>query len=376
MNVERFRAMLDLMTDLNRTLKIQTSVDQIRDSLANITGSPAQPSFQTALATALESLTEASEKLGKQVTPEQFALINELGGSSYFDPNLAKNLKAEIAANAMTPSIPRDSVQTYSTKRAEYVKTIENTLAGLRDLGIEGEELQAGTADVSFAIPYEIFDSELGRFAKELIFLDRLMKDFGEALSGGSETIHLESLSSSTPTVTITAGIKMISALADLVSKFLTVWEKVQKYRDARQNLTELGLSGKALEEITDQITTTIEEVVEESVELTLSGFNGDTARKNELRNALVQDTRRLFGQIERGLTVQFRAKQDGSVDDENAAALKTIQEAGQGLTFPAMQSEPMLLANGSVVEGEVPVFTYVKKTTSKKTTRRHERSQ
>ena len=105
-------------------------------------------------------------------------------------------------------------------------------------------------------------------------------------------------------------------------------------------------------------------------MELTLSGFTEDHGRKNELRNALIQDTRRLFGQIERGLIIQFRAhpKEDEEGDDANA--LMAIQEAAQKLSFPSAQSEPMLLASGAVVEGDVPVFKYVKKTTSKKTTK------
>lgn len=369
MNVERFRATLDLMTGLDKSLRIQTWVDQIRDNLANLAGTPAQPSFQTALANALGSLTDASEELEEQVTPEQFSLIRELGGSPYFDPDLAARLKAEIAANAMTPSIPRDAVQRYSSERSAFMETLRTTLAGLNSLGIKGQELEPGSADVSFAIPGDIFGNELGAFAKELTFIDRLIRHLGEALADSSETIRLQGLSSSTPTVAITAGIKVISSLADLVTKFLTAWEKVEKYRKARQNLTELGLSGKALEEITDQIATTIEEVIEESVELTLFGFTEDHGRKNELHNALIQDTRRLFGQIERGLTIQFRAQPKEDEEGEDADALTAIQQAAQKLSFPAVQSEPMLLASAAVVEGDVPVFKYVKKTTSKKTT-------
>jgi hypothetical protein len=369
MNVERFRATIDLMTGLDGSLRIQTLLEQIRDSLINLSNAPTQPQHQTSLANALTALLQASERLAEQITPEQFRLIDELGGLRYFDPRLGQSLKTEIAENAMTPSIPRDFVQKLSSDRADYLRTLNTTLQGLEALGIEGEELKAAAADVSFAIPSDIFENHLGDFAKELIFIDRLMKDLGEALTGDSDGILLESLSSSTPTVAITAGVKVISALAEMVGKFLDAWEKVEKFREARQTLVELGLSGKAIEEVTDQIATTVEEVVEESVEVTLSGFNKDSGRKNELRNALTQDTRRLFGQIERGLTIQFRAMPEEAVHDDDTASLATIREAAQNLHFPERQSEPMLLASGSVVEGDVPVFKYVKKTTSRKTT-------
>jgi hypothetical protein len=370
MNIERFRATLDLMTELDRTLKIQTWLEQIRDSLINLANAPAQPPQQTALANALSSLTTASEQLAARVTPQQFRLIDELGGSPYFDPNLAKQLKAEIAANAMTPTVPRDVVQRLSSERANFIATLNNTINGLDSLGIKGEVLEPGTADVSFAIPGELFENNLGSFAKELIFIDRLMRDLGEALTGNSEAIHLESLNSSTPTVAVTAGIKVLASLADLVSKFLTAWDKVVKYREARETLTQLGLSVKAIEEVSDQINTTIEEVVEESVEFILAEYSADNGRKNELSNALTQDTRRLFGQIERGLTIQFRTGPEKEADEDDEAALSTIHEAAQKLSFPPVQSEPMLLANGVIVEGDVPIFKYTKKTTSKRTTK------
>jgi len=369
MNLERFRATLDLMTSLDRSLQLQNWVDQIRDNLNNLANAPTQPAHQNALASALSSLSTASEKLASQLTPDQSRLIGELGGSPYFDPGLASRLKAEIAANAMTPSVPRDTVQRYSSERSNYIGTLNNTLAGLKALGIQGEELEPGTADVSFSIPGEIFKNDLGDFAKEITFLDRLLGHLAEALSDDAQEIRLEGLSSSTPTVAVTAGIKVIASLADLVSKFLTAWEKVEQYREARQKLTELGLSQKALEEVSDQITTTIEEVVEESVEVIVAGFATDEARKNELRNALTQDTRRLFGQLERGLTIQFRAKPKEEAEGEEAAALSTIQEASQSLNYPPIQIEPILLASETVVEGDVPVFKYVKKTASKKTT-------
>jgi hypothetical protein len=357
------------MTGLDRNLKIQTWIDQIRDNLTNISNAPAQPPHQLALANALNSLTSASDQLAEQVTPQQFHLIDELGGSRYFDPQLAKQFKSEIAANAMTPSIPRDAVQKFSSERANFIATLNNTINGLDALGIKGEVLEPGTADVSFAIPGELFENNLGSFAKELTFIDRLMRDLGEALTGNSEAIHLESLYSSTPTVAVTAGINVIASLADLVGKFLTAWDKVVKYREARETLTELGLSPKAIEEVSDQINTTIEDVVEESVEFVLAGYTADNGRKNELSNALTQDTRRLFGQIERGLTIQFRTGPEKDADDD-AAALSTIHEAAQKLSFPPVQSEPMLLANGVIVEGDVPIFKYIKKTTSKRTTK------
>ena len=99
----------------------------------------------------------------------------------------------------------------------------------------------------------------------------------------------------------------MIANLAQIVDSFLAAWERIEKIRNARKTIIDLGLKGTAVEELNEEITSTIDEVVEHSIDITLANYSGDGGRRNELQTALRQDTRRLFGQIERGLTIQFR---------------------------------------------------------------------
>src|SRR5271157_371209 len=115
-----------------------------------------------------------------------------------------------------------------------------------------------------------------------------------------------------------------------------------------------MGMKRAALEELTEDITTTVDEVVEESTETVLVNYGGHADRKNELSNAIRQDTRRLFGQIERGLTVEFRARPKGDDDDENKKALENIANLGRQMQFPSIAKEPMLLGNGEILEGEL----------------------
>jgi len=153
------------------------------------------------------------------------------------------------------------------------------------------------------------------------------------------------------------------------VNKFLEAWERIQKLRNVRNDLAELNLKGTNLEELTEEITTTVETVVEESTQLVLSSYQGEPSRKNELENALKQDTRRLFGQIERGLTIEFRAEPKPNQTEGDRKALTTISNLGQRMTFPERSQEPMLLESGQVVEGDIATFTHSTKSTTHKST-------
>jgi len=194
---------------------------------------------------------------------------------------------------------------------------------------------------------------------------------YSEAITGAAQPPQLEQLSSSVPTVALLAPVAVIGALAAVVNKFLDAWEKIERIRKIRADLTEMGIVKKAaIDELTEEITTTVDRVVEESTELVLANYRGEDGRKSELANGIQQDTRRLFGQIERGLSVEFRAKEDGHEDgDANQKILQDIDNLSLHMKFPDIAKEPMLLGTGEVLEGEIRAAEQSKKTTTHKTT-------
>jgi hypothetical protein len=129
--------------------------------------------------------------------------------------------------------------------------------------------------------------------------------------------------------------------------------------------LIDVGATETAAEEMNERVTTTIEEIVEESTNLVLAGYKGDDGRKNELKSAVSTDVRRLFGQIERGLTVEFRAEPKPNEDGDEAKALGNIVELSRDMKFPPPAKEPLLLMEAEILEGELHKRTYKKTTTT-----------
>ena len=239
----------------------------------------------------------------------------------------------------------------------------------MKSLGLEGGSLAPGAADLSFVIPRSLFDNDFGNFAKQIKFLAELVRNFSEAVTGNSQHAELEGLSSSDPTIAIIADAAVIAAIGKAVTAFLEVWEKIVKIRSIREELKELKLAkASALGELTEQITSSVEEVVEETTRATLAIYQGDGARRNELENAIRRDTKRLYGQIERGLTIQFRANPDPKSDESEALA--SVDAMSKSITFPGITDSPLLLTDGEILEGEIAVVKTSKKTTVTKTTK------
>lgn len=372
MTSERLYGILRFITSLDQSLGLQTKLGAVRDALNNLTNQPAQPNFQNSLASANEALTKAVSQLPSSITPSLRVALVAMGGEDFFDEAIGSKVLTTIQKNAMTPSVARDFVQDLVGKRAAFLDTVRTAKQALEQLRVSDTALEPGTADVSFLIPRQIFHNQLGDFAKELKFISALLQDYSEALTGKAEPVILEQLSSSVPTVALEADLTVLSVLGGVIITFLKAWEKIDKIRRLRRDMTEIGVTGPPVDYLTEQITTTVDTVVEESTKLVISKYTGKDTRRNELENAIHRDTQRLFGQIERGLTVEFRSEQKSDAAPETQKQLQEISEAAKALKYPTASPEPLLLSAGNVLEDgseELRVVSQSKRTTTHKTT-------
>jgi hypothetical protein len=169
MTSQKLLEALQLMVNLDAELKLQASLNKIRESLANLAGQPATPQFQTNLASGMSAFSDGVSQLRSRITPSQFGRIAELGGEEYFDPSIADKIRDQIERNAMTPSVASSFVNDITTRRAEFLQTVKATLNGLDDLlSTEPSEEKFAPGEAAFTIPRDLFDNQLGKFSKSL----------------------------------------------------------------------------------------------------------------------------------------------------------------------------------------------------------------
>ncbi|MBZ5531925.1 MAG: hypothetical protein LAO20_10880 [Acidobacteriia bacterium] len=364
MTTGKLYALLSLLEAAEKKLQIQSSLDAIETALTDLTSSPAEPQHQEALADALASLEASAPKLRDAITPTQAVDINAMGGGDFFDPAMSNKVKNAVQTNAMTPSVARDYVQDLTSKRAGFLETVRGAIKNLKTLKLQEAPLETGSADIAFLIPRDIFSNHIGLLAKELSFINRLVEHVSEAVTGEVQPAVLQQLSSSDPTVAVLAAVPVILAIGKVVDMFLDSWKKFEEIRTMRAKLSDMGLKGRALEELTEHVETSIDELVEESTKLVLTGYSKD-GRKSELENGVRTDIRRLFGQIERGLKVEIHVNTENKEGtDQNV--LSELETLSSSLTFPEPAKHPVLLSSGEILEGE---FTVTKKTTTQKKT-------
>lgn len=373
MTTQRLYSILNLIDKLDRELGLETTLEQIRDTLINLVSSPAQPQYQNTLAASMASFKTSVAGMAIAITPSQAEAIKGMGGGDFFDPAMAEKVEKSVQNNAMTPSVPKDFVQNLATQRAAFLANVRGAKQSLEKLGISDSVKTPGGADVSFLIPRQIFENQLGLFAKELIFISRLVQDFTEARTNNPEPVILEQLSSSVPTIALVAALPALDYLGTVINKYLDAWKKIEEIRQMRAKLESMALASKsALDELTNEVTTTINEVVEESTTLVMKDYKGD---RGDLTNAVRSDIRRLFGQIERGLTVEFHVDPQGANEDQKKL-IEQIAAIAKDLKFPEITGAPLLLKSGEVLEdtedegGSRTYITSQSKKTTKTTTK------
>jgi hypothetical protein len=346
---------LKLMVDLDVRLRLQASLNQIRDNLQNLASQQATPQIQANLAAAISTFSVGVSQLQSEITPIQFGTIAELGGEEYFDPSLAGEIREQIERNAMTPLVANGFVNDIASRRTAYLQIVNSTLDGLNSLlSAQPPEADLTPGEAAFTIPRELFDNKLGKFSKELGFINLMMEHMSEASTGEIEPVELEYLASSLPVVAIGGGLGLLTLLAKVINSFLDAWKKVEEIREIRERLKAVGATGAASKEMDERIITTVEEVVEESTKLALSTYKGDDSRRHELENGLKVDLHRLFGQIERGLTIEIRTNKPNDTEESNAPELSALADLAKNLVFPVAAKVPMLLTTSEILEGEV----------------------
>jgi hypothetical protein len=353
-------------------LGIQTKLQAVASSLDALVQQPAHPPHQQNLASALTAFEHAVTKMTEQISPAAYALVRELDGERFFDPAMSAKVKQAIVGNAMTPSVARDYVRGLYTDRDAYLAVLNSINQGIRKLGIKGEDLPVGSAEMAFMIPRGIFSNDLGAFAKELGFINRLVRHVSEAINEQVQPVELGQISSSDPTITLAAAIGAMTLIGEAVNKFLDAWKKIEEIRDIRQKLAKLGIRDKTnLKALNEEITSTVNEVVEESTTLIMSQSQVEQGRRNELDGLIRKDLLQLFGQVERGLVVEVRVSPPTASSGESDPNFDRLKVLSQTMQFPPMTHEPVLVPSGDLLDdnGSATVISHRKKTSTKTST-------
>jgi hypothetical protein len=104
MTTNKFYETLKFIVSVDDQLRLQSTLETIRETLNNLVASPAQPQQQSSLATALDLFSTSAEGLPQMITSSQSSAIAEMGGGEFFDPLIAQKIQDSVSRNANADS--------------------------------------------------------------------------------------------------------------------------------------------------------------------------------------------------------------------------------------------------------------------------------
>lgn len=354
MNVERLhRILIDLDRDI-KTDKIITLVQQIRDHLQNQVNQPNQPTHQTNLVNSLNNLYKALENSRfNDYSPSWKEIISEISGEIELGIPLKNRIEGILASNSITPANALEEIKKIFDNLQTFQTAIKSTLTGLKSLGIEEEDLEAGQCELGYTIPREYVENKLSELKDEISELNFILNNISEAVTGEKQEYEVKTISSSDFLLYVIIGLQVADVLSNATERILNIYKGILEIKLLRNQLKEQGIPASKTKSIDthangmmkDEIKAIVKEVMDEH-------YDGDNGRKNELQNGLTISLNKLANRIDKGFNVEIRVeplpepKEDEEPTQEyeqNSELIKSIQKSARKIEFLDAGGESIL---------------------------------
>ena len=212
-------------------------------------------------------------------------------------------------------------------------------------------------------IPRKIFENTVAGLAGEFRQIDRVVGFFSEAVLGKREPAILAQISTTDPSILVSAAPKVILAIAATIKFMVGVWKQVEHIRKVREETRGLNIANDhALKSFDDHLKKVVDEAIEKQVQTIIP--NGKAGREKELENGLRWSIEHLMSRVERGMTIEIKLLPPTEAVQEASEAEKA-QSSGQAKIFENLAEvqsdlmfhgvtvgEPMLRLEGPASDG------------------------
>ena len=351
MNTSKLIELAQLLIEQDAQCNLQSNLTAVYNAIANLVSSPGQPEFQKQFSQAYVSLNSSVKDLMSSLTPTQLDLISEIGGGPYFTEEMDKQIVEWNNENSLTPAVVQQKIAALMTARADYIANLNQLLSGMKKIGLEAGALQPGQAELGFLLPRPLFKNDFSDLITELDTVKKILNFFAEAMTGSSESIQVQQISTSDPIfgliVNSVTAYGVMKAITWAVSTCKTVDEiRVIRLKTAT---TKIYTEDELKSMFDDKIEEILVKRVTEQVSAIMQDKSPKVVNSNELEVKLTWALNNILYRIERGMRVELRflpLEEQGATDN---AAIKTKQMSDElvmmekTLIFPKITGEPVL---------------------------------
>jgi hypothetical protein len=283
MNAERLKGIVDLILQLESTHQTQNTLETALANLNNIVGNPNSPNFQTEFVSNLDKAKAANRSILSTLTPGQQALVEAIGAKEYILDDFPTEISQLMQNNPLTPAVIQARFTKFLADRAAYIQRLSQLKDSLNSIGITASSLKEGEGELAVLLPGTIFANEFDDLLKRLRDLNRIIRAFSEAATGGVEPIYVKQISTTDPQFFFGISVVTLALIGRSVAWALETWKRVEEIRNLRQQTQKLSTPLLDIEGIFDKkIKETIEAAIASKTDEMLAHIDGGAGRAKE----------------------------------------------------------------------------------------------
>lgn len=250
--------------------------------------------------------------------PSEEAILKSMGGWRLTGDRLWDELKAVLAQPAFEEGDVVAQLGKLVEDADDFYGSLDTLLDGFDGLDIDRTTLPVDAAELGFLFPVEMGDAELEDLYKDLEELEKHLRFFAEVVGETPGGVRVRAISSSGWEIFLESPYAQAGLVLFAVDRCLEIIDKgldvAQKWRDLRDSGTSEDVTDERIEE---DVQATTQAEAEELVEDVLTSYEGDEARRNELRTGLRNAVQYLIKQLRRGTKIQVRVVTSPTDPDE-----------------------------------------------------------
>lgn len=345
MDIGRIFRLTRLALEADGAASVSGTGSAVVQALSQLSSGPAETSYQQTAVAALDSFKQALKAANKILTPEEILAIEDLADAPLFTETLGDEVAEALRESPATPTTARDVAQGIVSKRELALARFRQFITTGSELRWDIEEPEDWNAEVSFQLPRSLFDNQFDGLIGELRYIRRLLQHLSELDGGAAAEVQLASLSTTDPLIALGVCLYLAKQVGNLTKWALEQWKSVEEIRNIRAQTRKLAaFSEEEVDSIfSDKIKKQIDAGVEAKVAELIAPI-AETARGNELGNALRKDLPEYLGRIERGMRVEVRLiSAPVVVEGEETSPESEMQDLANDLKFPPASTDPVL---------------------------------
>ena len=333
MDLGRFHRAIHIIDVEVKRIGVQTNLDQLIQDLNNISSSPASPEFSKAFKDHIDELRDGliTSELQNPSDSDVAQVVANLNLINFIGEGLLNQILTIFQSNQLSAALASAALTNLKTEVIKKLNLIGVVNRSFSELEVEYFSPADNDGEMLINLPVEESTKTLEELSKEAKEWHRICDAISETFDITRTSVTIRTLASGSWLLYLAGTPAFIYGVAKCMKSVNVILAELIKMKSLSSELAASKAPKEILEKLNEhnlsKVKTDLDELATNLVKEFYQG--GDTARGNELRNALSNSLQRLSRKLADGAQVQLRLtmpKKPQAVEGEETTEEQKIQ--------------------------------------------------